>query len=322
MLLRCAREAIIEAVCHGDLPRVLRNDGIFGERRGVFVTLRVHQRLRGCIGVVDTPGDDRERVPHPRTVRAGPGQSSERSEPVSTRGDDDAEPSVQIEPLRVPHPRTVRVGPDPSGEHSEPVSRRGDDDTEPPHTIEPLGSSIVRCAAGAALGDPRFPSIRPDEIPDLRIEISLLSPPVPIRPEQIEIGRHGLLITSEAAPPASKDDSAATSSSGPPRFASGDGSVKSSSGAPPSVFEGASAVKRGVLLPQVAVEHHLTPEQFLAETCRKAGLPPDAWRLPAEAGHPDSSPEHAPRVQLFAFTSQVFSEPIPDFHPVIPNPSR
>ena len=35
---------------------------------------------------------------------------------------------------------------------------------------------------------------------------------------------------------------------------------------------------RGLLLPQVAVQHHWNREQFLSETCRKAGLPPGAWR--------------------------------------------
>jgi AmmeMemoRadiSam system protein A len=35
---------------------------------------------------------------------------------------------------------------------------------------------------------------------------------------------------------------------------------------------------RGLLLPQVAVEHGLDSERFLAETCRKAGLSVDAWR--------------------------------------------
>jgi AmmeMemoRadiSam system protein A len=35
---------------------------------------------------------------------------------------------------------------------------------------------------------------------------------------------------------------------------------------------------RGLLLPQVASDHHLDRESFLAETCRKAGLAPDAWR--------------------------------------------
>ena len=37
---------------------------------------------------------------------------------------------------------------------------------------------------------------------------------------------------------------------------------------------------RGVLLPQVATEHDLDRETFLAEACRKAQLPSDAWRLP------------------------------------------
>ncbi len=35
---------------------------------------------------------------------------------------------------------------------------------------------------------------------------------------------------------------------------------------------------RGLLLPQVAVEHGWTVEEFLEHTCRKAGLPRDAWR--------------------------------------------
>ncbi len=37
-------------------------------------------------------------------------------------------------------------------------------------------------------------------------------------------------------------------------------------------------IRRGLLLPQVAVEHHLDREQFLKETCRKAGLSWDAWK--------------------------------------------
>lgn len=34
----------------------------------------------------------------------------------------------------------------------------------------------------------------------------------------------------------------------------------------------------GVLLPQVAVQHQWDREQFLGEACRKAGLPPTAWK--------------------------------------------
>jgi uncharacterized protein len=51
---------------------------------------------------------------------------------------------------------------------------------------------------------------------------------------------------------------------------------------------------RGLLLPQVAARHGWDGERFCSETCRKAGLPPDAWRfsgtkvLRFEAVHFDS----------------------------------
>jgi AmmeMemoRadiSam system protein A len=37
-------------------------------------------------------------------------------------------------------------------------------------------------------------------------------------------------------------------------------------------------MRRGLLLPQVAIEWGWTVEQFLRQTCVKAGLPPEAWR--------------------------------------------
>ena len=115
---------------------------------------------------------------------------------------------------------------------------------------EPLGEAIVRCAASAALEDPRFVPMRTDQLGQLSIEISLLSPMEPIVPESIEIGHHGLLVRLHA--------------------------------------------QRGLLLPQVAIEHRLTREQFLEETCRKAGLLREAWR--------------DPEARLFGFTCEVFSE--------------
>jgi len=53
----------------------------------------------------------------------------------------------------------------------------------------------------------------------------------------------------------------------------------------------------GLLLPQVAVEHHLSRQQFLEETCYKAGLPRTAWR--------DSE------TRLFGFTCNIFHEENP-----------
>jgi AmmeMemoRadiSam system protein A len=55
--------------------------------------------------------------------------------------------------------------------------------------------------------------------------------------------------------------------------------------------------QRGLLLPKVATEHRLTREQFLEETCRKAGLPPEAWK-DAET-------------RIFGFTCEVFSDDSP-----------
>jgi len=115
---------------------------------------------------------------------------------------------------------------------------------------EPLADSVARCAVSAALHDPRFNPVSADEIPGLGIEISILTPPEITRPEDIQIGLHGLLISRRW--------------------------------------------QRGLLLPQVAVEYGLSRERFLEETCRKAGLPLDAWK--------------DPETEIRAFTCEVFSE--------------
>ena len=106
-------------------------------------------------------------------------------------------------------------------------------------------------AAGfAATEDPRFEAVRQDELDELTIEISVLSPFEEIAPDKVITGKHGLVIQQ--------------------------------------------GNRRGLLLPQVATEHKLTREEFLAETCIKAGLPRDAWRDAA--------------TKVFAFTAEVFSE--------------
>jgi uncharacterized protein len=60
---------------------------------------------------------------------------------------------------------------------------------------EPLGQAIARCAVSAARTDTRFAPVRPEELTDLQIEISLLSLLAPITVEEIELGRHGLVIS-------------------------------------------------------------------------------------------------------------------------------
>lgn len=51
--------------------------------------------------------------------------------------------------------------------------------------------------------------------------------------------------------------------------------------------------RRGLLLPQVAVDYGWTPEEFLEQTCRKAGLPLTAWKSGA---------------RIERFTAMVFRE--------------
>ena len=60
---------------------------------------------------------------------------------------------------------------------------------------EPLARVITRCAVAAAGSDPRFTPVAPDELLDIRIELSILGPLETIeRLDDLEIGRHGLVI--------------------------------------------------------------------------------------------------------------------------------
>jgi AmmeMemoRadiSam system protein A len=59
---------------------------------------------------------------------------------------------------------------------------------------QPLIESVAHTAISSATEDPRFMPVTVDEIPFLHIEISALTPMTPIFPEEIIIGRHGLMI--------------------------------------------------------------------------------------------------------------------------------
>jgi len=61
--------------------------------------------------------------------------------------------------------------------------------------VAPLFKVVQECAVAAATEDPRFPPVSSNELPSLRIEISVLTPLVPIRPEEVEVGRHGLMVS-------------------------------------------------------------------------------------------------------------------------------
>jgi AmmeMemoRadiSam system protein A len=100
--------------------------------------------------------------------------------------------------------------------------------------VKPLWETVQEMAVAAAFHDPRFPSLKPEELKDLSFEISVLSPLKRINDiNEIEVGKCGLYIVR--------------------------------------------GYNSGLLLPQVAVEYNWDRETFLAETCYKAGLPPQAW---------------------------------------------
>lgn len=64
-----------------------------------------------------------------------------------------------------------------------------------PLAVAPLYQTIGETAVAAAFDDPRFLPVTEDELPGLTIEISVLSPLQPIRAEDVEIGRHGLVVS-------------------------------------------------------------------------------------------------------------------------------
>jgi AmmeMemoRadiSam system protein A len=117
--------------------------------------------------------------------------------------------------------------------------------------VKPLHETIERMAQAAAFEDPRFPALRKEELPDLSVEISVLTPLREIQDVgEIQVGVHGLYIVRG-------------------RYS-------------------------GLLLPQVAVEWGWDRLTFLRETCRKAGLPPEAWR--------DEN------TRIFVFSADIFGD--------------
>jgi AmmeMemoRadiSam system protein A len=100
---------------------------------------------------------------------------------------------------------------------------------------QPLSRTVVHLASVVSDSDPRFDPVTPDELDDIALEISVLTPEREIRTiDDIEIGRHGLIVEQ--------------------------------------------GYRRGLLLPQVPIEHHWDRATFLEHTCLKAGLPRNAWQ--------------------------------------------
>lgn len=116
---------------------------------------------------------------------------------------------------------------------------------------KPLAQTVEEMAAAAAFQDPRFPPLRKEELKDLRVEVSVLTPLRRVNDVgEIEVGTHGLYIRRGG--------------------------------------------RGGLLLPQVATEWRWDRDTFLKETCRKAGLAPEAWK--------------DPETEIYVFSADVFGE--------------
>ncbi|AJC70779.1 hypothetical protein X802_00155 [Thermococcus guaymasensis DSM 11113] len=128
-----------------------------------------------------------------------------------------------------------------------------------PLPVYPLVEATIKAAIHAAVEDPRFPPVRPKELDELTVEVSVLTPPEPIegppeeRPRKIKVGRDGLIVEK--------------------------------------------GIYSGLLLPQVPIEWGWDEEEFLAQTCWKAGLPPDCWL--------------DPDTKVYRFTAEIFEEEWP-----------
>lgn len=112
-----------------------------------------------------------------------------------------------------------------------------------PYPESPLAVALIHSAISSAVGDPRFPSVKYDELEKLSFEVSILSEPILIQVndakkylDKIIIGKHGLIAENDYA--------------------------------------------RGLLLPQVATQYNWNSKQFLEQTCRKAGLYVNDWKKP------------------------------------------
>jgi len=66
------------------------------------------------------------------------------------------------------------------------------------HPISPLHRAVADSARAAAFEDTRFWPVTEAEAVELQVSLSVLSRLFPIAPEQVEVGRHGLVISESS----------------------------------------------------------------------------------------------------------------------------
>lgn len=123
-----------------------------------------------------------------------------------------------------------------------------------PEPILPLYKALESASTSAAFEDPRFPPLKKEELGSILLEISVLTIPKEMKNSTLP-------------------DSIKIGTHG-------------------LIIE--SNNKSGLLLPQVATEYNWTAEEFLTQTCLKAGLKANTWK--------------EKNCKIFSFKAQIFSE--------------
>jgi len=68
-----------------------------------------------------------------------------------------------------------------------------------PLPVKPLAEAVVEMAIAAATQDYRFEPISQAELPDLKIEISVLTVPRPVKEaKEVVVGKHGIIVSKGA----------------------------------------------------------------------------------------------------------------------------
>ena len=108
-----------------------------------------------------------------------------------------------------------------------------------PYPVFKLKDAIIDAAISAAVSDPRFPPVTMEEFKDVTIELTILTMPqvLKVKPKDL-----------------------------PKKIEIGRHGLIVKRG-----------IYQGLLLPQVATEYNWSSEEFLCQTCWKAGLSQDAW---------------------------------------------
>ncbi len=125
---------------------------------------------------------------------------------------------------------------------------------------ESLVAGVVHMALAAGLEDPRFPDVRASELDHIAFEVTAMTVPKLLETKDPEEIKKAIKIGR-------------------------DGLIMQRS------------FYRGLLLPQVPVEYDWDVDTFLMHTCRKAGLPPDAWMQKD--------------TRIFTFAGEIFEEEEP-----------